>query len=100
MQNQPIKPRQKLARIIGVTGWSRRHTAELLRISSFSLSRYLRGFRKPPAPVMAKVDFLYEAIVTSLECEITPRMNAAEKALLQQRIKSLPSNQPHCGESS
>jgi len=95
MQNNTIKPKQKLLRIIGTTGWSRRHTAELLRVSSFSLGRYLSGFRKPSAAVMEKIDYLYETIVVPIECEITPRANAAEKHLLKSRIKSL-SSPPHC----
>jgi len=95
MQNTNLKPKQKLLRVLGTTGWSRHHTADLLGVTTFSLGRYLSGLRKPPVRVMEKLDYLYGAIVVPLECEIGERANAAEKRLLRSRIKTL-TDTPEC----
>ena len=92
---KPIKPKQKLLRVLGTTGWSRHHTADLLGVTTFSLGRYLGGLRKPPVRVMERLDYLYEAIVLPLECQITELKNEAEKHLLKSRIKTLVPP-PHC----
>ena len=91
---QQLTPKQQLIRIVGVTGWSRDHLADLLGISNFSMSRYLSGLRKPTPEVVEKISYLYAAIIIPLDCDILRLRNTAEKHLLSTRIRNLNSSTP------
>ena len=92
-----IKPKQQLSRLLGVTGWSRDHLADLLNISNFSFNRYLSGLRKPAPELAEKITYLYTAIIAPLECDILRLRNTAEKHLLTTRLQSLRfSTPPSC----
>jgi transcriptional regulator with XRE-family HTH domain len=96
MGSTTINHKQKLLRLLGTTNWSRHHLADLLGISTFSLSRYLRGMRSPKPAHLQKIDFLYAAIIEPLECEIESLKNKAEKDILKSRMKDLSKQSDIC----
>ena len=81
--------KQKLARIIGITGWSRDRLADMLDVSNGTLNRWIKGRAIKQAGRADKIDFLYKELVLPFECEIEMRANAAEKKLLKARIGRL-----------
>lgn len=87
-------PKQQITRLLGVTGWTRHHLADLLGVTTFSLSRYASGLRKPSGDAIIKLGYLFSTVVAPLECEITRLRNSAEKSLLTARISDLRTSTP------
>lgn len=81
--------RQKLNRIIGVTGWSRDHLADLLGVSNMSLMRWLKREPKLQKEHAAKVDQIYDGTVKVLACEIDRLADEVEKKMLSAQMKDL-----------
>ncbi len=65
-----MKPKLKISRILGVTGWTRDHLADLLGVSNLTVSAWVRGRTLPHSGHMGKIDAMYDGIVKPLECEI------------------------------
>jgi transcriptional regulator with XRE-family HTH domain len=91
-----ISYKQKLIRILGVSGWSRDKLADLLGVSNNSLGAWVRGGSAPHAGHAGRVDGVYEELVGSLICKIEARADKVEKRLLSERIEHLPDNNA-CG---
>jgi transcriptional regulator with XRE-family HTH domain len=82
--------KQKLVRILGISGWSRDKLADLLRVSNNSLNSWARGKSAPHTTHAAKIDSIYADLVEPLLCEIETIADQVEKRLLKDRIKRLP----------
>lgn len=84
-----MKPKHKLDRIMGVTGWTRDHMADLLGVSNMAFRMWLNGRSQPHEASVRKIDAMYEGIVKPLECEIDRLSDAVEKKILKDKIKDL-----------
>lgn len=84
-----MKPKQKITRILGITGWSKDHLADLLDISNMTLGRWLKGRSIPYADSQAHIDAMYDGIVKPLECEIDRLADGVEKKILKAKILKL-----------
>lgn len=84
-----MKPKQKLSRILGITGWSRDHVADLLEVSNMTLNRWLKGRSEPQPHLMERIDGMYNGIVAPLECEIDRLRDEVEKKILKSMIINL-----------
>jgi transcriptional regulator with XRE-family HTH domain len=85
-----VSSKQKLIRILGISGWSRDKLADLLEVSNNSLNAWVRGNSTPHTTHAGKIDEIYAALVTPLLCEIEALADKVEKRLLKERIKHLP----------
>jgi transcriptional regulator with XRE-family HTH domain len=85
-----VSPKQKLLRILGISGWSRDKLADLLQVSNNSLNSWVRGTATPHTTHCGKIDEIYNELVTPLFCEIETLADQVEKRLLKDRIKHLP----------
>jgi predicted transcriptional regulator len=88
-ENMELTYKQQLSRILGVTGWSRDHLSDLLGISNFALSRYLKNRRIPASELAERIVWLYKSIVVPVDCEITKLKNTAETTILTRHIETL-----------
>ena len=85
-----MNQKQKLNRILGITGWSRDRLADMLDISNGTLNRWCKGKKIKHDRHVAHIDWLYSELVEPLECEIERRANQAEKRLLEARANRIP----------
>jgi transcriptional regulator with XRE-family HTH domain len=85
-----IPYKQKLTRILGISGWSRDKLSDLLEVSNNSFSAWIRGDSTPHTSHAGKIDEVYDALVVPLLCEIEIAADAVEKRLLEERIARLP----------
>jgi transcriptional regulator with XRE-family HTH domain len=84
--------KRKLARILGISDWSRDKLADLLEISNNTLDGWLNGRSEPKPTHAGKIDRVYDELVLPLLCEIEQIADKVEKRLLSERIKHLPDN--------
>jgi transcriptional regulator with XRE-family HTH domain len=84
--------KQKLTRILGISGWSRDKLADLLQVSNNSLNSWLSGTSQPHITHIANIDQIYAELVLPLLCEIENISDKVEKHLLKDRINHLPDN--------
>jgi transcriptional regulator with XRE-family HTH domain len=82
--------KRKLARILGISDWSRDKLADLLEISNNTLNAWLAGKSEPKLAHAGRVDKIYDELIVPLLCEIDDKADAVEKRLLSERIKRLP----------
>ena len=82
-------PKQKLNRIMGTTGWTRKKMARLVGASERSVWMWSKG--RPIGQVVhtERLDWLYVEIIKPFICDIEKRADVAEKKILQREIKSL-----------
>ena len=81
--------KQKLTRILGLTGWGQERLAYLMMINRGTMSRWLKGKPVRQEANITKIDWLYTELVEPFVCEIEERSDKVEKQLLKSRIKSL-----------
>ena len=81
--------KQKLSRILGVTGWSRDHLADLLGVNNATLTRWTKGRGKMREVAQGKIDMIYDGAVKPLECEMDRLADEVEKKILKGQIKDL-----------
>jgi transcriptional regulator with XRE-family HTH domain len=87
--------KQKLKRIMEITGWTQDHLADLLDVSN---SGFRKWFKRslPRAESSATIDELYEKIVVPVECEIRRLAGETEKEILRRKIKSIDTTEANC----
>jgi transcriptional regulator with XRE-family HTH domain len=84
--------KQKISRILGVTGWTQGKLANLMGVDNGAVRRWQKGKPVKQAANAARIDWLYDELVAPFICEIEQRADATEKQLLKARIKALPDN--------
>ena len=84
--------KQKLNRIMGVTGWTRKKMARLVGASERSVWLWSKGRPIGQVVHMERIDWLYAEIVEPFICDIEKRADVAEKKMLQREIKGLADN--------
>ena len=87
-----MTPKQKLNRIMGVTGWTRKKMARLAGASEKSVWLWSKGRPVGQAVHAERIDWSYKEIVEPFVCEIEKRADEAEKKMLQREIKGLADN--------
>jgi transcriptional regulator with XRE-family HTH domain len=88
--------KQKLQRILEITGWTREHLADLLYVSDRGLGKWLKRRSMPNEENAQVIDELYDAIVVPLECQIAEVRDGAEQRILKKRIADLGDSQKEC----
>jgi transcriptional regulator with XRE-family HTH domain len=84
-----MNTKQKLIRLLGVTGWSQDKLADLLQVSNNTLSAWVKGKSEPHARHVAVIDKIF-ADLSAILPEIDRVADQIEKDLLQTRIQHLP----------
>jgi transcriptional regulator with XRE-family HTH domain len=81
--------KQKINRIMGMTGWTREKLARLMGVSGRSIWAWSKGQAVRLPEHAERLDWLYGELVEPFVCEIEARADAVEKKLLQDKIKNL-----------
>ena len=81
--------KQKLNRILGITGWSQDKLADLMMVSNGALRRWLKGREVRQEVNITRINWLYDELVIPFLCDIEQKADDVEKTLLKTRIKSL-----------
>ena len=81
--------KQKVDRVMGVTGWSKGHLARLLGVSYFTVRHWTKTKARPRDAYIGKIDLIYDEIVKPLECEIDRLSDEVEKKILHEQIEDL-----------
>jgi transcriptional regulator with XRE-family HTH domain len=84
-----MNTKQKLTRLLGVTGWSQDKLADLLQVSNNTLSAWVKGKAEPHARHTALIDKIFADLSVILPA-IDRVADEVEKDLLQTRIHHLP----------
>jgi transcriptional regulator with XRE-family HTH domain len=84
-----MREKQKLKRILGVSGWTHDKLADLMGVNNSTFSSWVRGESKAREAHVEKINWIYGELVEPLVCEIERRSDLVEKRLLEERVRGV-----------
>jgi DNA-binding XRE family transcriptional regulator len=72
-----------ISRILGITGWTQDHLADLLDVSTPTMNSWANGKSEPKGAHAEKLYKVFDEIVKPLQCQTEQIADRVEKKLLQ-----------------